>query len=337
MYMVTRLSMASKVGSDNDVSDLVSIIIPAYNAAPYIKETIESVFSQTYRRFEVIVVNDGSTDTAVLEEILLPYREAITYIKQENRGISSTRNTGLRAATGHFISFLDSDDIWMPNYLEQQVSFLLNNPERQLVYCNAEFFGANIPPGEFYMDACPSDGEADTAAIISKRCTVFTSITAHKDALLAIGFDESLRLCEDLDCWLRFTAAGYRIGYQKKVLVRYRRHPDSLSANTEQMTESNIVVMKNTLRLFSPRSIESDLILKAIEKRSAELDILRGKKALKNREFDAAKTYFRQANLYYRNNKNRLLLWALETAPVLVVAFFQLRSRMSRRHRMNNG
>lgn len=335
--MVSRLSMASKRDSSNDFSELVSVVIPAYNAASYIKETLDSVFSQTYRHFEVIVVNDGSLDTAVLEDILLPYREAIIYIKQENRGISSARNTGLRSATGHFISFLDSDDIWMPDYLEQQVSFLLNNPERQLVYCNAEFFGTNIPPGEFYMDACPSEGEADTAALISKRCTVFTSITAHKDALRAIGFDESLKLCEDLDCWLRFTAAGYRIGYQKKVLVRYRRHPASLSANTEQMTESNIQVMKNTLSLFSPGSKESDLILQSIEKRSAELDIIRGKKALKNREFDAAKTHFHQANLYYRNNKNRLLLWALEIAPVLVITFFKLRSRVSRRHRMNNG
>jgi len=329
--------MASNVGSDNDVLDLVSVIIPAYNAAPYIKETLESVFSQTYRHFEVIVVNDGSPDTATLEEVLQPYRDAITYIPQQNHGISSARNTGLRAAKGRFISFLDADDIWMPDYLEQQISFLLNNSERQLVYCNAEFFGTDIPPGEFYMDACPSEGEADTAAIISKRCTVFTSVTAHKDALQAIGFDESLRLCEDLDCWLRFTAAGYRIGYQKKVLVRYRRHPASLSANTEGMTESNILVMTNTLRLFAPGSTEADLLLKAIEKRSAELDIIRGKKALKNRKIDAAKTHFRQANLYYRNNKNRLLLWTLEIAPALVITFFKLRSRVSRRHRMNNG
>lgn len=335
--MVSRLSMASNKDSSNDSSDLVSVVIPAYNAAPYIKETLESVFSQTYRHFEVIVVNDGSPDTAIFEEILQPYRVAITYIKQENHGISSARNTGLRATKGHFISFLDADDIWMPDYLEQQVSFLLNNPERQLVYCNAEFFGANIPPGEFYMDVCPSEGEADTAALISKRCTVFTSITAHKDALSAIGFNESLRLCEDLDCWLRFTAAGYRIGYQRKVLVRYRRHSASLSANTEQMTESNIQVMKNTLNLFSPESNEAALLLKAIEKRRAELDIIKGKKALKNRKIDAAKTHFRQANLYYRNNKNRILLWTLEIAPALVITFFQLRSRVSRRHRMNDG
>ncbi len=335
--MVNRLNTAANANSGNDFSDLVSVIVPAYNAAPYIKETLESVFSQTYRRFEVIVVNDGSPDTAILEEILQPFGDSIIYLKQENRGLSGARNTGLRAAKGCLISLLDADDIWMPDYLEQQVLFLRNNPEKHLVYCNAEFFGDDIRPGQFYMNACPSEGEADAAAIISKRCTVFVSVTAHKHALQAIGFDESLRSCEDLDCWLRFTAAGYHIGYHRKVLAKYRRHSASLSANAERMAESNIQVMRNTLKLFPAESNETNLILDAIEKRRAELNIVRGKKALKDEQIDVASTHFRNANLYYRSKKHWILIRALKIVPNLVTMFFRMRSRVSRRYRHEIG
>lgn len=329
--------MASDTAPINNSADFVSVIIPAYNAASYIKETIDSVFSQTYRHFEVIVINDGSPDTIILERVLQPYRESIVYLIQENRGLSGARNTGIRAAKGNLISLLDADDIWLPDYLEQQVAFLRDNPKRDLVYCNAEFFGEGITPGQFYMNACPSEGEADAVAIISKRCTVFVSVTARKGALQAIGFDESLRSCEDLDCWLRFAAAGYRIGYQRKVLARYRRHAASLSANAERMLGFNIQVMTNALSLFPAQSNEADLIHQAIEKRKAELDIVKGKKALKSGEIDAAKTHFQNANLYYRNAKNWWLLQALNVAPALVVWLFRIRSMVSIKHRQNNG
>lgn len=318
-------------------ADFVSVIIPAYNAASYIKATIESVLAQTYRHFEIIVVNDGSPDTITLEEVLSPYRQSITYITQENRGLSGARNTGLRAAKGNLISLLDADDIWLPDYLEQQVSFLQGNPEIDLVYCDAEFFGEDITPGQFYMVACPSEGEATAAAIISKQCTVFVSVTSRRGPLQAIGFDESLRSCEDLDCWLRFTAAGYRIGYQRKVLARYRRHAASLSANAERMLGFNIQVMNNALALFPAQSQETQLIHQAIEKRKAELNIVKGKKALKSGDIDAAKTHIHNANLYYRSAKNRWLLRTLRVFPALVTWLFRTRSLMSVKHRQNNG
>src|ERR1700756_654142 len=89
----------------------VSVIIAAYNVAPYIAETLNSVFAQNKAAFEVIVVNDGSPDTAELEEVLRPFRDGIVYLKQENRGLSGARNTGIRAATGDLIALLDGDDL----------------------------------------------------------------------------------------------------------------------------------------------------------------------------------------------------------------------------------
>jgi len=97
---------------------MVSIIIPAYNVAPYIGETLDSVFAQTFADYEVIVINDGSPDTEDLERALARFIDRINYLKQENRGASVARNTGLHAARGQFIAFLDADDVWLPNSLD---------------------------------------------------------------------------------------------------------------------------------------------------------------------------------------------------------------------------
>ena len=98
----------------------VSIIIPAYSAARFIGAALDSVFAQTFRDYEVVLVNDGSPDTRELEEVLKPYEGKIEYIVQENRGLSGARNTGIRAARSEFVAFLDADDIWEPNYLQRQ-------------------------------------------------------------------------------------------------------------------------------------------------------------------------------------------------------------------------
>src|ERR1700730_2251989 len=103
---------------------LISVIIPAYNVASYIDETLGGVFAQTFTDFEVIIVNDGSPDTEEFERAIQPYRESICYLKQENRGASGARNTGLRAARGELIAFLDADDLWSPNYLAEQLRFM---------------------------------------------------------------------------------------------------------------------------------------------------------------------------------------------------------------------
>src|ERR1041385_762350 len=98
---------------------VVSVIIPAYKVAPFIRETLDSVFAQTFTDFEVIVINDGSPDTVDLENAIENYRHAITYLKQANQGAGAARNAGLRVARGHFVAFLDGDDLWLPNFLSE--------------------------------------------------------------------------------------------------------------------------------------------------------------------------------------------------------------------------
>src|ERR1051326_8460176 len=102
-------------------SPIVSVIIPAYNAAAFIGETLDSVYAQTFKDFEVVVVNDGSPDTDELERALERYAAKLRYLKQDNQGAAAARNTGITAARGEFVAFLDADDMWLPAFLEKQL------------------------------------------------------------------------------------------------------------------------------------------------------------------------------------------------------------------------
>jgi glycosyltransferase involved in cell wall biosynthesis len=119
----------------------VSVVIPSYNSAHHISETLESVFSQSYRPHEIIVVDDGSTDDtrAVLEK----YSDRIIYVYQKNAGEPAARNTGIRRASGEFIAFLDADDLWLPNKLTLQMDYFEKHPEVDLVYTDMKQFNEN--------------------------------------------------------------------------------------------------------------------------------------------------------------------------------------------------
>src|SRR3989442_12450588 len=129
----------------------VSIIIPAYNVASYIGETLASVFAQTFTDYEVIVINDGSPDTEELEHALERYIGRTRYLKQENLGAGAARNVGVRAAKGEFIAFLDADDLWLPNYLEEQLRFIREH-DCDLVCADAVMFGETPNAGRTYME-----------------------------------------------------------------------------------------------------------------------------------------------------------------------------------------
>src|SRR3990170_2838516 len=110
----------------------VSVIIPTYNREKYIVETLQSVFAQTFTDYEVIVIDDGSTDNTA--DVLRPYLDRIVYIRKPNGGQGSARNVGIKVAKGEYIAFLDSDDLWMPEKLELQVKYLDNNKDAGLVF-----------------------------------------------------------------------------------------------------------------------------------------------------------------------------------------------------------
>jgi glycosyltransferase involved in cell wall biosynthesis len=314
-------------------TERVSVIIPAYNVAPYISDALNSVFAQTKSAFEVIVVNDGSPDTEKLEKVLQPFRDRIVYLKQENRGLSGARNTGIRAATGDLIALLDGDDLWIPQYLETQTQFLRSHPEYDLVYCNALFFGDSMHEGKEFMAVCPSRGEVTPAAIISRNCCVFVSVTARAEALRKVGFDESLRSCEDFDCWLRFASSGRRIGYHRRILVQYRKRDASLSADPTWMAEWHLKVLKKAGAHWPKESNEASLLKTAIAQKTAELASLRGRQRLRTGDVNSAVVEFTEAQRYHRSAKMTALILLLRHAPGLMRCLFRLRGMLLPTHK----
>jgi glycosyltransferase involved in cell wall biosynthesis len=206
--------------------NFISIVIPTYNRASFLKEAIDSVLSQTYRNFELIVVDDGSTDDT--PKLLSSYGEKIKVIKKANKGPSAARNRGIKAAKGGWIAFLDSDDVWKPGKLEKQVQFIKDNPEIKI--CQTEEIwirnGKRVNPrkkhemhsGWIYEQCLP-------LCIVSP-----SSVMIHRDVFEKVGlFDETMLACEDYDLWLRI-APHYPICLvREKLIVKQGGHADQQS------------------------------------------------------------------------------------------------------------
>lgn len=217
-----------------------------------------------------------------------------------------------------------------------QTAFLQAHPEYDLVYCNARFFGASIYDGQDYMTVCPSAGEADAAALIARRCHVFTSVTARATALKGMGFDETLWSSEDFEYWVRLAASGHRIGYHREILVRYRKRETSLSADTTSMARANLKALEKALALWPEASAEGGLLRQAIARKTAELETLRGKMALRANDARGAVEHLRRANDFYKSTKLRGVVALVQYAPGLVLRALTLRERMVRSYRGAN-
>jgi len=275
--------------------------MPAYNVARYIGETLDSVFNQTFTDYELILVNDGSPDTLELERTLEPYISRIRYINQKNRGAGAARNEGLRAAQGGFIAFLDADDLWLPNYLEEQVKFI-RQTGFDLVCADAMHFGDSPFAGktymEVYMGTAPMQGEITFLGLVSAEQSLITSgVVARRASIIEVGlFDEGLRNSQDFDLWLRLLRSGARLGYQKQLLLRYRCHENSLSGDEINRSKRQLRVYDKIETSFELTPEERPAVVKAIERRRALLEFELGKVYLEQSDFEKSHTAFSKAN-----------------------------------------
>jgi glycosyltransferase involved in cell wall biosynthesis len=305
----------------------VSVVIPAYNVAPFIRETIDSILAQSFKDYEIILVNDGSPDTTELERALEPYLGRVRYLKQENSGAAAARNAGLRVARGTYIAFLDADDYWMENYLEEQIAFIRQADHYDLVYADALLFGDSALHGRTYMEIAPSHGEVTFEKLVRDECNVITSgVVARRQVLLDVGlFDEELRRAQDYDLWLRLAKAGARLGYQRKVLLRYRIHSDSLSGDAIRQIERHLTVLSKTARRNDLTESEKQVLEGAIARLEAHLKLERGKLRLADGDFAAAATEIKDANMWQRSWRLRLVLVWLRIAPRSLQRVYKLR------------
>ena len=213
----------------------VSVVIPTYNLAHFIAEAIQSILGQTFSEFEVIAVDDGSTDNT--KDVVNSFKDPrIRYIYQENHGVSAARNTGIQASSSEYIAFLDSDDVLMENALEKGAQVLERHPEVGFSYGQ-----------EYLMDerrrvfhlrkqrhkySYVREGIEEIKEFLLHGNYVCTStVMARRRCLYDVGlFDPTFRPgSEDFDLWVRL-AKRYAVAYIAEPLVKYRIHPDSIGA-----------------------------------------------------------------------------------------------------------
>jgi glycosyltransferase involved in cell wall biosynthesis len=307
----------------------VSIIVPTYNTAQYIGGTLASIFAQTYRNFEVVVVNDGSPDTPVLERVLEPYMDRIIYLTQENHGLCVARNSAIEASRGEYIAFLDSDDEWEPDYLETQVPILDADPSVAVVYPNALIFGDHPHAGRKFMDVCPSVGPVTFQSLLTQRCNVFISALSRREALVRAGlFDSTLRSAEDFELWLRVLNTGGRIVYHDKVLVRFRKRRGSLSADPIWMGEHALAVLEKAERTLNLTPSDFAALQRESARYRAALDLARGKRAFFALDAESAVEHLQRANKYFRSAKISLVCALMRYMPSLMLRMYSWRDRL---------
>jgi len=198
---------------------VISAVIPAYNAEQFIRRTIDSVLAQTYTDYEIIVIDDGSTDNTA--EVVKSYGSKVRYFYQQNSGDGAARNAGIYAAKGEWVAFLDHDDEWLPDKLKIQMELLSRNP--QLRWCAANFYkqseSRRVTAGNEMALTVALGGrdyfENFFTAFSEGKCKFMTStMVVHKEVFERVGvFDAHWMRCADLDMWWRIAYRFPRIGY----------------------------------------------------------------------------------------------------------------------------
>lgn len=219
----------------------VSVIIPAYNREKFIARAIQSVLAQIYGDYEIIVVDDGSTDNTA--NIVKQFGGKVKYILQPNGGSASARNRGIKESQGEYIAFLDSDDFWVPEKLNEQVKVLDNNPNVGIVYAKMPIVnekGEQVgmkpsqPSGKNFKELLEIWGDIPTSTVLTRR-----------ECFDKAGFfDTSLKTMQDIDMWLRIARLYDLYEIEGKVLAYYYRH-------SGQITQNRIKVYEGLVRIYT--------------------------------------------------------------------------------------
>lgn len=218
---------------------LVSVVIPVYNIRRYIGEAIQSVLDQDFPYFEILAVDDGSTDDSVA--VIQSFQDSrIRICRQENRGLPGARNTGIRAARGELIAFLDGDDHWLPNKLSKHVAHMASEPSIGISFSRSEYMDQNGKPLGTYTNSKLT--EITPLDIILMNPTANgSSVMIRRQVLEDIAYsvnneiwyhDERFKHCEDVECWIRIAlTTSWRFEGLADPLTLYRMNPMGMSTN----------------------------------------------------------------------------------------------------------
>jgi len=215
-----------------------SIIIPVFNKEKFIQKTIESVLNQTFHDFELLLINDGSTDTSE-QQIHKIKDERIRYFSQENKGVARTRNFGIENAKSDYICFLDADDFWFPNFLEVMHSYIQKLPGKDVFSCSYEIeTGKRTYPAHYSVNCTNNYQIVNYFEASQNGSIIWTSgVTIKKDVFDKVGaFDEKVKIGEDTDLWIRI-GLEFPIVFICKTLARYVYDEKSISRSWHYIFE----------------------------------------------------------------------------------------------------
>lgn len=223
---------------------LVTVIVPVFNGAKTIEETIASVLNQSFSDFELLIMNDGSTDNTL--DVIAGFGDSrIKVFSHPNSGSNPTRNRGIDAASGKYVSFIDADDLWTPDKLEAQLNALKETPQAAVVYSWTDCIdeqGKYLRPGAHAIVA----GNIHANLLLTDCIGSGSNVLVCKQALIEVGkFDESLPNAQDWDMWLRLSAR-YHFACVPKTQVLYRVSATSLSSNVQRMEAASMRVIERS-------------------------------------------------------------------------------------------
>jgi glycosyltransferase involved in cell wall biosynthesis len=289
----------------------VSVITPVFNGEPFLRETLESALAQTYRDFEIVTVDDGSTDRSreILTEYQARFPDRVRVFSQEHQGAAAARNRAIAEARGDWVALLDQDDLWDRNKLERQFATL--EPQDDIVHAEARVIDGQ---GNL-IRAMFSDGHNEEHAtlpvVITLNPIYVLTVLARREAVLRVGgLDIRNRLgTDDYQLSLRLLAKGYRFHYLRETLASYRVHGRNTSSDHTQMMKGDIYALQRTYEEY-PTAFDK-AALAAYRNKMALLYFNLGWRSWDKNEYGEAANFFRQASRQRRSDwKPRLCAMA---------------------------
>lgn len=222
---------------------LVSVVIPNYNYAPYLRETIDSVLSQSYAPIEVVVVDDGSTDNSL--EVLRAYGRSIKVIQQRNQGVSAARNLGVQESSGEYVAFLDADDVWLPTKVEKQVARFQSDADLGLVHVGLQEVSLQGDVLRTRLEGL--EGWVSHELLLLSRAVVLgagSGAMIPREVFREVGgCDSRLSTSADWDLCYRISRR-YRVGFVPEVLFKYRMHSSNMHGNIRVMEHDMLLAFE---------------------------------------------------------------------------------------------
>lgn len=229
-----------------------SVVIPVYNASDFIEGTLDSIKNQSYKNYEVLITNDGSTDST--EEVLKEYKRLnpgfpLSFATQKNKGVSSARNNSISRSNGDYVAFLDQDDWWFSNKLERAAGILSNNPEIDVLYHEA--VTVNWKRGsDFCRLGALKEPVYFNLLLGTNKIGISTAVVKKDKLIKEGGFSAGYIYTEDYDLWLRLARKGANFFYLKDFLGKYILRPDSESNKVENMIGEKLEILEKNYRLL---------------------------------------------------------------------------------------